>query len=153
MISLKSFIKSIHDAVISASDTVSDRNKSMIDTYFEHSKSEGTSKEIMSPRMIVLEYPTLGPEGKEIVQEVNVPLITLIPLQIGQVEQATITAEFDIFETDGELELGFSSKTGSDQNSNGKHAKLEVIVKPHEMPEGIQIIVDGYERVLRRQTL
>ncbi len=165
MISLKSFINTVHDAVISASDALMSKNLGLLDQYFEPSELAQTDKEsnapgsgkVMVPKTVVLEYPTLGPEGKELIQQVNVPLITLVPLQFGQVEKAVVTAEFDLEEVKGELELNFPSKRKgflsprSKANNHSKRATLEITIKPQEMPEGAKIVVDGYERVLRRQ--
>lgn len=161
MINFKSFITAIHNAIISASDSLMDKNVGLLDKYFdekiteEEDKKTGvkTSKTILEPKTVILEYPVFSSNGPEM-SEVHVPLITLVPLQMSHIEKAVLTAEFEMEIVDGEIELNFTKrKEGGSFLSRPKttHAKLEVTISPQETTDGLKLIVEGYESILKRQ--
>ena len=92
--------------------------------------------------------------------EVHVPLITLVPLSMSQIEKVKLRADFEIHISDDELQLGFPSR-GSTQKKGlftkrGRRGKrttgsLEITIGPHPVADGLKIIVEGYERALRTQ--
>jgi hypothetical protein len=176
MINLKSFVAAIHDAIISASNTLMDKNEALIDKYFvdkthfeatgqknqsdtsepaKDDSSKTSEQDVHVPKCVILEYPVLQSDGKIVPTEIQVPLITLVPLGLSQIEKATITAEFEMALVDDELQLSFPSKKsgGLFQKSpaNTTNGKLEIVISPQDTPEGLRLIVEAYEAALKRQ--
>lgn len=203
MISFKSFIKAIHEAILSANDAVMEKNTGLLDKYFyDDSNQEDTlsnlneaistshhlinkpnnlSKEDISsakaalekaksslenhdfspdtnssklpgtltPKSVVVEYPNHTDKGIELI-DVHVPLITLVPLSMSQVEKATIKANFDMQVVDDELQLSFSNK-GDRRRSKWTRGTLEITIAPHETSDGLKQLVEGYEKALKSQ--
>jgi hypothetical protein len=151
MISFKSFVYAIQDAIVHASEVLMDKNTDMIDKYFvADSTTEG--KEVMIPRTVTLRYPHLTGDPVN----VSVPLITLAPLSMSKLEKATLTSNFEMEVVGDELQLHFS---GKDQSGSGlfskKHktawGKIEITFSPQETSEGLKILVEGYEAILKKQ--
>ncbi|MBO3696815.1 DUF2589 domain-containing protein [Roseivirga sp. E12] len=162
MISFKSFVNAIHDAIINASDSLMDKNVGLLDKYFEENTreikdpetDEVTKKTILDPKTVILEYPSVDSAGNEITSEVHVPLITLVPLQMSQVEKAVVTADFEMEIVDGEIELNFPKKSSGLsflKKPKKNSAKLEITITPQETSEGLKVLVEGYESILKRQ--
>lgn len=159
MISFKSFVTAIHEAIINASDTLIDKNEGLLEKYFEKKPGDvkddnGNFKEILSPKSVILDYPHLTQMGELQYVEVHVPLITLVPLTMSQVEKATLTADFDIEIIDGEVQLNFTNKKNGglfQKKSKSTRGKLEITIKPQESAEGLKILVEGYDAILKRQ--
>ncbi|OEK01341.1 hypothetical protein BFP97_07355 [Roseivirga sp. 4D4] len=162
MISFKSFVNAIHDAIINASDSLMDKNVGLLDKYFEENTreikdpetDEVTKKTILDPKTVILEYPSVDASGNEVTSEVHVPLITLVPLQMSQVEKAVVTADFEMEIIDGEIELNFPKKGNGLsflRKPKKNSAKLEITITPQETSEGLKVLVEGYESILKRQ--
>ncbi len=162
MISFKSFVTAIHDAIINASDSLMDKNVGLLDKYFEETVKEVTNEEtkeitqktILDPKTVILEYPTADIDGNQIMNEVHVPLITLVPLQMSQVEKAVVTADFEMEIVNGEIELSFPKKSSGLsflKKPKKNSAKLEITITPQETSEGLKVLVEGYESILKRQ--
>ena len=61
MISFKLFVEAIHHAIVSASDSLMDKNEGLLDKYFEKpAVGAGKDKGALIPKIVKLEYPTLG---------------------------------------------------------------------------------------------
>jgi hypothetical protein len=166
MISFKSFVNAIHDAIMNASDSLMDKNVGLLEKYFEQTTTEEVdnegnkvSKETLKPRTVILEYPspTMDPtllesEGIERT-EVQVPLITLVPLQMSQIKKAVFSADFEIEIVDDEIQLHFPNKKNNLFKKKPKTilGKLEVTISPMETSEGLRLVVEGYESMLKRQ--
>ena len=64
MISFKLFVEAIHHAIVSASDSLMDKNEGLLDKYFEKPvDGEGKNKGALVPKIVQLEYPTLDDAG------------------------------------------------------------------------------------------
>lgn len=160
MINFKAFVTAIHDAIINASDSLMDKNVGLLDKYFnevekevkDEESGEMVKKNILDPKTVTLEYPIPTANGMQI-SEVQVPLITLVPLQMSQVEKAVVTAEFDMEIVNGEIELNFTKKDSGGFFSKPKknRTKLEITITPQETSEGLKVLVEGYESALKRQ--
>ena len=211
MISFKSFINAIHDAILSANDSLMEKNTGLLDKFFIDSTNEDqlqatlddalkassqiTSKKgnvtredftkaseamekakkalqadegdteepgkhegnaqipgRMTPKSVVVEYPHQTENGIEFV-EVHVPLITLAPVAMSQIEKATLTANFEMQIENGELQLNFSdrSRSGFGKKSKTSHGKLEITIMPQESSEGLKQLIEGYENALKSQ--
>lgn len=198
MISLKLFVTAIHDAIMNASDSLTQKNRGLLDSYFTPNTTiDSTSEEsttTLTPKIVTLEYPILTPppertpplklgavaptaamsednaeradtneqENVELetqTKQIQVPLITLVPLSMPQIEKAVLTADFEIQIVDGELQLNFPSNSiatnskGLFKKSKSTFGKLEITITPHEPTEGLKQIVEAYEAILKRQIL
>ncbi len=161
MISFKSFVNAIHSAIINASDSLMDKNVGLLDKYFDEvtrenkdaETGETTSKTILDPKTVILEYPSINADGTEVMNEVHVPLITLVPLQMSQVEKAVVSADFEMDIVDGAIELNFvkRSSLGFMKKPKKNMAKLEITITPQDTSEGLKLLVEGYESILKRQ--
>jgi Protein of unknown function (DUF2589) len=151
MISFKSFVYAIQDAIVHASEVLMDKNTAMIDKYFV-ADTAPESNGAMIPRTVTLRYPHLNSEPIN----VSVPLITLAPLSMSKLEKATLSANFEMEVIGGDLQLHFS---GKDESGSGlfskKHktawGKIEITFSPQETSEGLQVLVEGYEAILKKQ--
>jgi hypothetical protein len=182
MISFKQFVNAIHDAIMNASDALMQKNQGLLDKYFD-SKLDDSNKTVLTPKIVTLEYPIVIPpptapkaeqigEMSETIEnkitkdhyvnsfenfKIQVPLITMVPLSMPQIEKATFTADFLIQIIDGELQLDFPSSSttstakGFFKKAKSTRGKLEITISPHEPSEGLKMIVDAYEATLKRQ--
>ncbi|MFT5337382.1 MAG: hypothetical protein ACJAY8_000183 [Sphingobacteriales bacterium] len=174
MISFKSFVHAIHDAIFKANDAVVDKNADLLDKYFveknvlerdEHNNvvldtnGQPLQKIVQEPVSVIMNYPIINHAGKLEETEVHVPLITLVPMTVSQIEKATIRADFIMEIVNGDLQLDFGG--GGKQKSGGLFGKpsksrktkgsLEITIAPQETPEGLKLLIDGYETMIKRQ--
>jgi len=155
MITLKQFIRAIHESVVQASDSLMDKNIGLLDHYFQESSTE---EKCLVPKTVILEFYSLSGDGKSQSNKVQVPLITLVPISIPRIEKATLTTDFEMEVVDGELQIDFkgASRPNSLGKLFGKNAKkrvgrLEIVMTPQDTPEGLKLVVDAYESTLKRQ--
>src|SRR6218665_1647544 len=163
MISFKSFVNAVHDAIMNASDSLMDKNVGILNTYFEEVVTEDknpstrvtTVKKSLSPKTVTLEYPNQNANGDVETTHVQVPLITLVPITMSQIEKATLTADFEMEIVNDELQLHFTS--GSSNTKGGSlfkkpktnRGKLEIVITPKETTDGLKQIIEGYEAILK----
>jgi hypothetical protein len=165
-ISFKQFVSAIQEAIVSASDALMDKNIALLDKYFIEAAKEttgspesgttGQTTHTLVPKTVILEYPHLNSAGTVESLEVAVPLITLVPLSMSQVEKATLTAHFEMEVEHDELQLHFSDKHNNGTGLFAKKpktawGKIEISFIPQQTPEGFKLLVDGYEAILKRQ--
>lgn len=99
----------------------------------------------LNPKTVEISYPSA--EGQE-QYNVQVPLITLIPITTPQIEKVVLTAEFNMSIENDQLMLDFSKP----RRIGGSHVgKIEVTISPGETPEGLRHMIEGYEAALKRQ--
>ncbi len=164
MINLKQFVQAIHDAVLLANNSLMDKNIDLLDKYFDRYYADPNipnDKNSLMPKMVILDYPIPTSENSDnqVTQtQVQVPLITLVPLSMSQIEKAVIRAQFEMDIVDDELQLNFVGKrTGGTGLFGGKkedhQCELEITISPQEMSEGLKIIVEGYDAMLKRQIM
>ncbi len=166
MISFKSFVQAIHDAILQANSKLIDKNQDVLDKYFEEttvpvtpsegSTAEGaaTTKTVLKPITTILEYPSVDSNGKLLITEISVPLITLTPLNMSQIEKVKLTSEFEMQINGEELEIEFSNRKSGNifsRPKDTKTGKIEIVIKPQDTAEGLKILVEAYENVLKRQ--
>ena len=143
MISFKLFVEAIHHAIVSASDSLMDKNEGLLDKYFEKpAVGVGKDKGALIPKIVQLEYPTLDDAGAVTTTTVQVPLITLVPVTASKIEKATVTAEFALEVINNELQISFPNNKSSENATVGK---LEIVISPQEL------IIEGYANALKRQ--
>lgn len=152
MISFKLFVEAIYRAVSEAADSLAKRNEELFDKYF-YKTSPGNvaeiGKQVLNPRMINLEYPMLNSEGKVVKGEIQVPLITIAPISTTKIEKATLTADFELGIVDEEVQINFSH--AASQKSDTAYGRLEIVLSPQDPPKGLDLLVSGYNNILKRQ--
>ena len=117
--------------------------------YFEKPvDGEGKNKGALVPKIVQLEYPALDDTGAVTTTTVQVPLITLVPVTASKIEKATVTAEFALEVINDELQISFPNKKISENATVGK---LEIVISPQELTDGLELIIEGYANALKRQ--
>lgn len=211
MVSLKSFIQAIHDAILNASDALMEKNMDLLNQYFEE-EEDGAVKEKMNeaivaaekvtnpkvkvtrksltdaldsirslkdslnaheasnqdldskqlyPKTVTLNYPTVNDEGDLEHKEVHVPLLTLVPIQFSQVSELKLTADLQLTLVDDQLQVSLgkhrpaknSSAKGIEEDGTSKNniGNIEIVIKPQEVSDGMQHVIDAYEKILKAQ--
>lgn len=163
MISFKAFVTAIHEAIIGAADALMDKNVGLLDRYFSEvpdtSVAPGATAPVpgatkLVPKTVTLEYPHLTAQGDVEKIGVAVPLITLVPLTMSRVDKAVLTADFDIELVGDEVQLNFVNRSSGGMFSK-KHetspTRLEITITPQDTAEGLRMLVEGYEEVLKKQ--
>ena len=155
MISIEQFIKVIHSAVLSANDALMQENLNLLDNYFE-SENEGksTSKLLhnMRAKTVTVQYPDQTEDGV-IMRDVNVPLITLIPVSMAKVSEVKFRTDLEIHVEGDDLKVSFSPlKDNHDSDTKRQsNTNIEITVTPQESSVGLKKLIEGYERTLRSQ--
>lgn len=149
MISFKLFVEAIHHAIVSAGDSLMDKNEGLLEKYFEKpADGAKAGKGALVPKIVELEYPTLNDAGDVTTTIVQVPLITLVPVTASKIEKATVTAEFALEVVNDELLISFPNDKPSEKATFGK---LEIVISPQEPTDGLELIIEGYANALKRQ--
>jgi rRNA maturation endonuclease Nob1 len=163
MISFKSFINAIHDAILKANETLMDKNEALLDKYFEETDQSESDKDkdekktkskVLTPKSVILDYPYLDENNVLDHHEIHVPLITIVPLATSQIESATLTADFEMQFVDEELKINFVNKSNTglfQKTSKASRGTLEITIKPQETSEGLRMLIEGYETMIKRQ--
>lgn len=147
--SFKDAIDSIKDLknVLSESDSV------------EQALAEGDIR----PKTVILNYPTTDTDGSVKMKEVHVPLITLIPVIFSKVEELRLQADLELNLVDDEVQVSlgkFSGRKNASPSGEGEEAgsnsgrsigSVDILLKPQEASDGMQQIIDAYEKVLKAQ--
>lgn len=172
MISFKAFVNAIHDAILSANDTLSDQNLEILNKYFDGDENPQPDQQVkqdtaagqaalsgrLKAKSVVVEYPQHTSEGTKMVG-VEVPLITLVPLSLSQVEQVKLSADFQIQIVEDELQLLFPKESppgkkplfGKNPQKDGTIGRIEITITPADMSDGLKALVEGYEKALKSQ--
>jgi hypothetical protein len=160
MISFKSFVQSIHDAVLKANDALMDKNTDLLDKYFTEKRIEVIDKEdvqktkkILEPISVVMQYPTVDDEGSLKNMDIHVPLIAIVPITTSQIEKAKLTADFDMEIVNGDLQIDFSGKKkleGLFKKERTSKGKLEIIISPQDTSDGLKLLIERYDTLLKR---
>lgn len=202
MISFKSFVSAIHDAILSANEQLMDKNVNLLDKYFidphgskdvqgslddalrvsqnisnkkgsvtnedlqraseifskakdalsgntnstNHPKASG----VLSPKTVAMEYPRETANGMESV-EIQVPLLTLAPLSMSQIEKATLIADFELEIINDEVQICFVDDKRRRRKDHATRGSLEITISPQEPSEGLKLLIEGYEKALKSQ--
>jgi hypothetical protein len=110
---------------------------------------------IYRPKMVAMAFPSKGKEGVDSTI-VNVPLITLCPISSPRIKDVQFTADLEVTADDNdELFVAFRAPqvTGGEHSisKDTTNTRIEISLIGHETPEGLQIIIEGYEKALRAQ--
>ncbi len=155
MLSLKSFIASIHDAILQASDSMMDKHLDLLERHFTAQPESGATggQQILTPKMVTLEYHTADQSLNTVVRQVQVPLITLVPLVVPRIEKAVLAADFEMEIAGDEVQINFASPARRSMFGRPKRpiGRLEITLTPQETPEGLKAVVEAYERAVKAQ--
>ncbi len=105
------------------------------------------------PKTVMMEFPVRKEDDVEII-EVEVPLIVLSPISTPKVTEAKFTAEMNVTsDKDGNIQVDFakSQKSWIKSGDPVGNTRVELTIEASESPEGLQKVIDGYERALRAQ--
>jgi hypothetical protein len=110
---------------------------------------------IYRPKMVAMAFPSKGKEGVDSTI-VNVPLITLCPISSPRIKDVQFTADLEVTADDNdELFVAFRAPqvTGGEHSisKDTTNTRIEISLIGHEPPEGLQKIIEGYEKALRAQ--
>lgn len=151
MIQLKKLVEAVNDAAEIANATLVNSHDQVIDNFFH--KDEETGK--YQAKTIVVEYPIVRDNGTIEKQKVDVPLITVVPISSARIESLRFTTELEIALEDNNLMVSFSNSNGEGFLSKGKKktniATLEIDIRPQENTEGLNKLIEGFEKQLRAQ--
>lgn len=112
----------------------------------------------MRPRMVAISYPKETSEGPGS-HLVYVPLVTLTPMTTASLSNITFRTDLELSQTeDGDLEIAFpctGSYSGEKREpgggARGAAASLEISLDAAAPSQGLQKLIEGYERALRAQ--
>lgn len=103
-----------------------------------------------SAKLVSLQFPFFTEKGVEY-KDIHVPLITLVPITATEIKEVTLETDIVISESDDEVHLNFDRKILSRMFGNAKPGRLKIKIAPREPSEGLQIVIEGYEKLLRSQ--
>lgn len=136
--SFDSFVEGIQHACHNAVRGMQDQHKELLERYFEKS-DDGT----LRPLMVKIMMPATHTHGEE--YEVDLPLFTLVPLRSIHIEQLKVEFEVRINSAKEDTDrkqrprnfLMVDTGGWNMFGKGGKHAKVEVIFKGADPPEGV----------------
>lgn len=107
------------------------------------------------PRMVAMAFPSQGADGVDSTI-VNVPLITLCPISSPRIKDVKFSADLEVTaDNNDELFVAFRPpQVKGGENTVTKdttNTHIEISLVGHEPPEGLQKIIEGYEKALRAQ--
>ncbi len=111
------------------------------------------STESLVPKTVTIQYPKMTTKGPD-QHMVTVPLIALVPINLIQLSCLTLKTELEVVESGDELEISFPVKTSEQDeplSSRPGIATLEITIDKSTPPNGLQKLVEGYEKALRAQ--
>ena len=154
MIKFKELIESINEAAKQANQTIADNEGKIIKDFFDYD----TETEKYKAKTINIDYPSTNIDGKIESVDLEVPLITMVPITPSAIDELRFTTRLDLVLNKDELMVSFSKdstppKSGSDpeKNKSKTTAELEIVIKPHEPSDGLSDLINGYEKILRAQ--
>lgn len=164
MISFKLFANTLQEAIVTANNTLMDKNRLLLDQYFidSHKENEDNNENSDSfipklmPKSVVFEYPQLQSDGTVKKLKVAVPLITLVPLSMLQIENVTFNAHFKMKIKDDELQIDIDKNIENKlQNYNlvEDWGKIEMSFTPQQTKENTNELIIAYETNLKKQMI
>lgn len=160
MIKFKSLMQVIQQSIQSAAKAVEEQGTKHLNDYFEEVENKETDENGNSithrPKMVAMEFPSRTPDGVETVTA-NIPLITLSPISTSKIAEVKFTARLEVTtDENDELYVAFpgpnkSGLFGGRPSNRRENTRIEVTLTEAEPPEGLQKVIEGYERAIRAQ--
>lgn len=151
MIQLKKLVEAVNDAAEIANATLVHSYDQVIDNFFDKDPKTGEYQ----AKTIVIEYPVVADDGTIEKRKVDVPLITVVPISSARIEDLKFTTELEIAIENNDLMVSFSPTKREGFLPKGKKgasiATLEINVRPQENTEGLNKLIEGFEKQLRAQ--
>lgn len=103
-------------------------------------------------RTVALQFPQQTEEGV-VMKEVNVPVITLIPLAMAKVSEVKFISELEIQVENNDVLINFPfrARKEKDETAVSSNGNIEITITPQENSEGLKRLIEGYEKVLKGQ--
>lgn len=151
MIKLSSLVSAIQAAAQEASKAVAAEQLKILGKYF-HGFSNGASLsagDVLTPIMVRMAFPRETPDGPE-QHDVYVPLIVMVPMAALQLTQMEIDLDVQAVIEGEEMLIGtpIGEIQGKEERTN---IKIRMRLDVTGMPDGAQIIIEGYSKALRAQ--
>lgn len=158
MIKFQALMQSIHQSIHSAAQAVEAEGQKHIDKFFNIVEdTDGNGELNYKPKTVDMEFPSRTVDGCESVV-VKVPLIALSPISTPRISEVKFTTELEISTNeDDELMVSFPTVkksgffSGSEDIKSSSNTRIEITLTGQEPPEGLQKVIEGYERALRAQ--
>ena len=153
MVNFSKLVETINEATNIANSSLLQSQNDLMDTYFERT----AASENFQAKMVTINYPVKSEDDSIKNVTVNVPLITLVPISTSRIEELKFTTNLEVALNDtNDLLVSFSNEEENSSSLFAKkkgttYAKIEIILKPNENPEGLKNIIEGYEKILRTQ--
>ncbi|WP_341900097.1 DUF2589 domain-containing protein [Fluviicola taffensis] len=151
MIQLKKLVEAINNAAEIANATLVNSHDQVIDNFFNKDGETGKYQ----AKIIVIEYPIVADGGTIEKRLVEVPLITVVPISSARIEGLKFTTELEIALENNDLMVSFTNSNREGFLSRGKKkstfATLEIDIRPQENTEGLNKLIEGFEKQLRAQ--
>lgn len=105
------------------------------------------------PKMVAMAFPKQGKDGVVESTIVNVPLITLCPISSPRINEVKFSTDLEVTADDrDELYIAFRPQIkGSGGGGDTSNTHIEISLRGSEPPEGLQKVIEGYEKALRAQ--
>lgn len=137
----------------------SDDTESTLNILKEHNDNLAANsdiKRVLKPKTMLMAFPDKDHNGPKI-SYVDVPLITLTPISSPKIQEVNIKANLEVTANDeNELFVAFPKQTqrnlfSKSEQRNTSNVEIEIKLQGGETPEGLQKLIEGYERSLRAQ--
>lgn len=137
----------------------SDDTESALNILKEHNDNLAANsdiKRVLKPKTMLMAFPDKDHNGPKI-SYVDVPLITLTPISSPKIQEVSIKANLEVTANDeNELFVAFPKQTqrnlfSKSEQRNTSNVEIEIKLQGGETPEGLQKLIEGYERSLRAQ--
>lgn len=144
---LSEFLIELRRAVNEASVSLTKKNIELFDEYFER-QNEADSESARIPKTVRMNYPVMLEDDIVQMRTVDVPLISLVPLNNSKIAKATFSIDFQLDDENGEVTVSFPKKRfGEIQHLS----HLEISIVPDEVPQGVSSVVENYNDVIEKQ--
>lgn len=168
MINLESLVSVVHTSVHAANQALQDKQTSLFERFFEEVEGPDTRAKVAEgqaqptrahyrPKTVSMLFPQEGPKGLETVP-VDIPLLTLMPMGNARVQKVRFKTQLEVNLNDqNEMQLAFPSAKGrkglfgSNSHTHSYVAELEIELGEDTSPDGLKMLIEGYERALRAQ--
>ncbi|MBH0057458.1 DUF2589 domain-containing protein [Pseudoalteromonas sp. SWXJZ94C] len=139
---------------IDSNDTESALN--ILNNHNEKLASNNQVRRVLKPKTMQMAFPDKDHNGPKI-SYVDVPIITLTPISSTKIQEVIIKAKLEVTANEqNELLVAFPKQTqggifSTSHEKSTSNVEIEIKLQGGETPEGLQKLVEGYERSLRAQ--